>query len=59
MKLSSMKFKGIRCAFYYLDSKAKVTYKQDKIDKMVKDGEDCVLMYNLSLIHISEPTRPY
>nr|DAJ60293.1 MAG TPA: hypothetical protein [Caudoviricetes sp.] len=46
MKLSSMKFKGIRCAFYCLDSKAKVTYKQDKIDKMVKDGEDCVLMYN-------------
>ena len=46
MKLSSMKFKDIRCAYYYLDGKVKVTYNRDKIAEMVEKDLDFVLMYN-------------
>ena len=40
-----MKFKDIRCAYYYLDGKVKVTYNRDKITDMVEKGLDFVLMY--------------
>ena len=46
MKLSSMKFKDVRCAYYYLDGKVKVTYNRDKIGEMVEKELDFVLMYN-------------
>lgn len=46
MKLSSMKFKDVRCAFYYLDGKVKTTYNRDEIGEMVEKGSDFVLMYN-------------
>ena len=46
MKLSSMKFKDVRCALYYLDGKVKVTYNRDTIGEMVEKGSDLVLMYN-------------
>ena len=46
MKLSSMKFKDIRCTFYYLDGKVKTTYDRDEIGEMVEKGTDFVLMYN-------------
>ena len=41
-----MKFKDIRCAFYYLDGKVKTTYDRDEIGEMVEKGTDFVLMYN-------------
>ena len=41
-----MKFKDVRCAFYYLDGKVKTTFNRDKIGEMVEEGLDFVLMYN-------------
>lgn len=46
MKLSSMRFKDVRCAFYYLDGKVKTTYNHDKINEMLDKKLDFVLMYN-------------
>lgn len=46
MKLSSMKFKDIRCVFYYADGKVKVSHDTNKVAQLEKEGRDFVVLNN-------------